>query len=362
MTVTDPPPSGAAPPPADAERILVIRLGDLGGFVQSLAAARVIRDYHFGGRITLLTTDEFKPFAEKCPYFDVVEAGGRPREPKQIADLIGRIRKTKYDMVYDLQGSARTNNYFLGLKPWPPRWSGVAPGCSHPCLNPARETMHPLDRFADQMYEAGIAPAYPPGEAPSPDLTWIRTALRDPPRLQPEYFSIKGRYVLIVPSAPETAAATPATPATTAAAAAEAGGEPPFWPADRYAALAQAIAARGLVPVVLGAAGEREIANRIARVEPKARNIVSRTDLFQAAALAERCAAAVGPETGLMHLAVAAGAPCVLLCAAGATPITAPRGRSGVLSVLAPAMANLPVADVERAIGNLGAYAGGPQV
>jgi ADP-heptose:LPS heptosyltransferase len=329
------------PAPQSAKKVLVILLGDLGYFIQGLAAAKVIREHHFGARITLLTTPPYKTFAEKCPYFDVVEADGKPTEPRDIARLIAHIRSQKFDMIYDLQNSGRTNNYFHGLKPWPPLWSGAASGCSHPAHNPARETMHPLDRLADQLHAAGIGPpeGYLIGAAPLPDLSWIRMSLRDPPRLRPEYFGFKAPYILIIPGSSTEHAHR-------------------RWPPEKYAELAGVIASRGLTPVLVGAAPDRDAANAIAKDEPRAKNIVARTDLFQVASLAEHAAAAIGTDSGPMHIAAAAGCPCVVLFPYDAnTDILAPRGAGGVLTVLAPELADLPVADVDRAIGNLGAYA-----
>ena len=103
-----------------ANKVLVIQLGDLAAFVHALGAAKRIREEHVGARITLLTTEAMRPLAEKAPYFDTVEADGKPKEPQAITQLIARIRAAKYDMIYDLEGSNRTNNYFHGMRPWPP--------------------------------------------------------------------------------------------------------------------------------------------------------------------------------------------------------------------------------------------------
>ena len=335
----------SGPMPADARKVLVIKLGALGDFIQSLAAARMIRDYHVGARITLLTTDPFRDFARACPYFDVVESDGRPRDPQDVAKLIARIRAARYDAVYDLQTSGRTGNYYLGLRPWPPRWSGIAPGCSHPHANPERENMHTLDRLADQLHEAGLGPrdGFPVGQAPLPDLSWIRTALRDPPSLQPAYFGINGPFVIMIPGAsahrPEKR-----------------------WPAERYGELARKIAERGVIPVVIGAQDEREAGTVVARMEPRAKNLVTRTNLFQIAALAAKANAAVGNDTGPMHIAAAAGAACVVLFSADSNPAkVAPRGRSAVLALTAPSLADLPVDDVARAVSNVGGFSAEPR-
>src|SRR5690606_2115726 len=83
-------------------RVLVIQLGGVGAFLQALAAVKLIRERHVGARFTLLTTEATKELAEKSPYFDTVEADGKPTEPQAITKLIARIRAAKYDMIYDL--------------------------------------------------------------------------------------------------------------------------------------------------------------------------------------------------------------------------------------------------------------------
>ena len=35
-------------------------------------------------------------------------------------------------------------------------WSGIAPGCSHPHGNPRRDSLHTIERQAEQLAAAGI--------------------------------------------------------------------------------------------------------------------------------------------------------------------------------------------------------------
>lgn len=45
-----------------------------------------------------------------------------------------------------------------------------------------------------QLAKAGL------GDAPlMPELTWLRSTMRDAPRLLPDYFGIRGPYVLLLP-------------------------------------------------------------------------------------------------------------------------------------------------------------------
>ncbi len=315
-----------------AKRVLVIQLGGVAEFVQSLAAAQAIRDAHVGAHITLLTTETTSALAEKAPYFDKVEADGKPKEPQAITKLIARIRAAKFDMIYDLEGSNRTNNYFQGMRPWPPKWSGPVAGASHAYIDPERAQRHPLDRYAAQLAVAGLAA----NEALLPDLTWVRGVMRDAPRLSPDYFGLRGRYILLLPRGAESEVAR-------------------RWPEAKYIDLAKRLVRHGVTPVVLGGPEERAIGAAIAKEEPRAKNLVTRPDLFQCAALAERAAFVVGDDVDLMHVAAAAGAPCLVFLSSQANPDrAAPRGRGGVIALTASVIADLPVEQVERQVRNCG--------
>lgn len=315
----------------EINRVLVIQLGGVGEFIAALAAARRIRDFHVGAHITLLTTETTQELAKQCPYFDAVEADGKPKEPQAITKLIARIRAAKYDVIYDLEGSSRTANYFQGLRPWPPMWSGPVSGASHAYTDPKRSELHPLDRYAEQLAIAGLAVEGAPMMA---DLSWLRSVLRDPPRLKPDFFGIRGQYVLLMPRGGEGA-----------------------WPQEKYIELAGRIARRGVTPVVLGGSHERAIGAAIAQAEPRAKNLVTRADLFQSIGLAERAAFAAGENVELMHVAAAAGAPClVFLSSSDDAERVAPRGRGGVVALTAGVIADLPVEQVDAQLRNCGVY------
>lgn len=95
------------------------------------------------------------------------------------------------------------------------------------------------------------------------------------------------------------------------------------WPAERFAALFRALAAGplpGAVPLILAGPGPQEaaLAAPLAALLPDAIDAVGRLDLPEVAACLQSCAAYVGNDSGLMHLAAAAGTPTIGLCAATA--------------------------------------------
>jgi len=320
---------------AEANTVLVIQLGGITEFVQSLAAAQRIRDAHVGARITLLTTETTKDLAEKCPYFDMIEADGKPTAAPAITALIKRLRVAKYDIIYDLEGSSRTGNYFQGLRPWPPLWSGPVSGASYAFTSVDRAAINPLDFYQGQLTAAGIAAANTPLV---PDLTWVRGVLRDPPRLRPDYFQIRGPYVLLLPRGTDAEANR-------------------RWPEEKYIDLARRIARGGVTPVILGGPQERPIGAAIAKAEPAAKNVVTRPDLFQTIGLAERASFAVGDDVELMHVAAAGGAPCLVFLSSLNNPDRAsPRGKGGVVALTAAVIADLPVEQVDMQLRNCGVY------
>jgi ADP-heptose:LPS heptosyltransferase len=103
-----------------------------------------------------------------------------------------------------------------------------------------------------------------------------------------------------------------------------------IWPAERYVALARALMARlpGARVAVFGGPGaaERACAAPVLAALPGAVDLVGVLELAEAAACLARCALFVGNDSGLMHLAAAAGVPTLGLF--GPTPASeyAPAG------------------------------------
>ncbi|HEX2560480.1 glycosyltransferase family 9 protein [Phenylobacterium sp.] len=315
----------------EPKKILVIKLSALGDFVLALAAMRKIREAHPEAHITLLTTEPFEGLAKASPYVDAVDAGGRPQGPGAWLGLVFRLRAAKYDRVYDLQTSSRSSLMFYGFLPFPPEWSGIAWGCSHPHRNPRRDHMHTLERQADQLKHAGIWPDAPtePMSAPPPDLSWI-VDKAPAPRPGP---GVQRPTVLLIPGG-------------------SAHRLEKRWPAERYGELARALYDRGYDIVIIGGPQEGELAHKIQRILPQTRDLTGRTDFARIAALGARAAVVVGNDTGPLHLAAAAGAPTIVLFSKSSDPaLSAPRGHVAVLQ--AADLTDLPASAVLSAVDNM---------
>lgn len=107
------------------------------------------------------------------------------------------------------------------------------------------------------------------------------------------------------------------------------------WPADRFARLAirltgQGGALQGARVAVLAAGPERERARPVLdALGDRAIDLTGRTDPMAAAACLERAALYVGNDSGLMHIAAAAGVPTVGLFGPGYPAIYGPWGPRG---------------------------------
>lgn len=282
--------------------VLVIKLGALGDFIQAMGPFAAIRRHHQGQRITLLTTNPFEEIAEASGLFDEVWTGGRPGGG-DIAGWLGlrrRLRGGGFGRVYDLQTSDRSSFYYRLFWPGPkPEWSGIAGGCSHPHANPDRDRMHTMERQAEQLAHAGITMAGI-SDVASPDLSWARADL--------SRFGLNGRFALLAPGG---ARHRPAK----------------RWPAGQFADVAQALAERGITPVLLGSAEEAGLMAEIKARCPEAVDLCGQTSLLELAALGRGAAAAVGNDTGPMHLIAAVGCKSAVLFSAASDPaLCAQRG------------------------------------
>lgn len=290
-------------------KILVIKHGALGDIVLAFPSFAAIRAAHPEAAITLLTTKPFAPLLTASPWFDSIEIDGRPEYWNFIGLWRLRRRLSGFDLVYDLQTSTRSSNYFaLAGKP---RWSGIAKGCALPHENPERNAMHTRERLAEQLVVAGIM------DVPQPDLSWLTADIVK--------FNLPAKFALLVPG---SSAHRPEK----------------RWPAENFKALAQALP---MPCVLVGGSGEQ------LPLTVPGLDLIGQTSLLELAAITANASLAIGNDTGPMHLATALGVPSIVLFSAASDPHrTAPRYPDGGWPAIlrAPSLADLPVAQVIAAL------------
>lgn len=266
------------------DKILVIKLGALGDFIQALHPFAAIRKHHTCDHITLLTCKPYIELANAAGLFDRIWVDKKPRF-FAISDWIflrSQLCSGNFKRVYDLQTSDRSSFYRRLF--WPrqsPEWSGIASGCSHPHDNPKRDLMHTVERQAEQLNMAGVK------------ISKV-TDLFDSFDSSVDQFALPNDIALLVPGGamhrPEKR-----------------------WPTEKYSELAQSLSIDGLVPVLLGGASEVKILEKISMECPQAVNLCGQTSLLQIATLARQAKLCVGNDTGPMHLIAAIGCQTVVL-------------------------------------------------
>jgi ADP-heptose:LPS heptosyltransferase len=276
-------------------RILLIKLGALGDFVQATGAMAAIRAHHPDETITLLTTPGMVDLAESLPYFDEVLYD--QRLPLWRLDYLFNLRRMLrgFDLVYDLQTNDRTAFYFcLAGKP---AWSGIAKGCSLPHRNPLRNTLHTLDRLGEQLSDAGIT-----SPLPLPNLTAARGNAQ---ALIQKYHLTNPDVVGIIAGG---AAHRPEK----------------RWP--HYATLMEILVQAGRQPVLIGGVTEADLLKDLQEECSPAINLCGQTDLPTLIDLLAQLPCVIGNDTGPMHIAAAVGTPGVVLFGHGSNPaLCAPR-------------------------------------
>ena len=294
-------------PPAEIpqyKRLLVIKLSAFGDFINSFGVFAAIRKHHPDAEITLLTTSPFVELAEKSGYFNHIWTISKWKwsEPAAWYGFYRDMKKKDFDAVYDIQrnnrsqilqslsparlkefwlGGARASEIYVHTKPLPP---GM------------------LDTTQDERF-------------PIPDTTWLETDI--------SRFNIGAPFVLLVPgSAPQHPGKR--------------------WPVARYAALAQKIQKDGYTVVAIGSGAEEGLIQELIGLAPGIVNLCGKTSFMDIAALARKAAAAVGNDTGPMHLIAVVGCPVIALFSGLSNPAqSAPRGKSVV------ALRGIPIETIE---------------
>lgn len=304
--------------PQSKQNILVIKLSALGDFIQALGPMQAIRQHHPEAEITLMTTKMFESFGEKCGYFDRVIVDSRPKwhNFSGWTNLRKQLRKGNYDRVYDLQNNDRSCFYF---KLFPlrkkPEWVGTAKGASHQNTSKERTAGLSFEGHKQTLEMAGLK------NIKVDQLEWVKEDLSD--------FDLKTKYALIVPGC------APQHPQKR-------------WSAENYAKLCNRLSKQKIQPVLLGTDSEKDVTSKISELCEESLNLTGQTSLFQIAALAQNAHAAIGNDTGPMHIIGPTGCKSLILFSENSKPERhAPKG-SDIRIIQKQKINDISVKDVEE--------------
>jgi heptosyltransferase-2 len=220
---------------------------------------------------------------------------------------LGRqLRGESYTRAIVLPRSAKA-----ALVPWfarVPRRTGFRGEWRYGLLNDVRKLDKRLDQTVKRFVALGQEPAEQPLESLDADLRpRLRADLDNLARLRTEHALTPGaRLIALMPGAEYGVAKR--------------------WPAAHYGEVAAMLAGAGADVVVLGSAKEREIGDAViaAAGNARVRNLCGRTALADVVDLLSAAAVAISNDSGLMHVAAAAGAPVVAIYGSSSPAFTPP--------------------------------------
>lgn len=278
----------------DARKVAVLRANGLGDLVFTLPALEALRAAYAGAEITLLGTARHAALLAGRPgpvdrvmalppSRGVNETDG-PERPEALDRFVAAMRAEGFDIALQLHGGGRYSNPLV-------RRFGARVTAGFRTADAA-----PLDRWV---------PYCPLQHDVVRHLEVVALVGATPVTLTPR-LSVTAR------DRAEAASLVP-------------GGDAPLvllnpgatdprrrWPAERFAAVADALAAGGMRIVLNGAAGERRLTAQVAgAMRAPAIDLAGRLSLGGLLALAARARVVISNDSGPLHLASAAGARTV---------------------------------------------------
>lgn len=299
-------------PPVETGRVLVFRHGQLGDMIVALPAIWVIRrlwpqaqltllcDVH-PGRKYVLGSEVFRGAGlfDSIEHYEVPDEseGALPKTVRRIR-LLARLRAGGYGAVVYLAPSIRKAEHVSRDARFF-RWAGARRiyGASYfPTVptkqpgQPFRTAGHEADLLLARLAADGL-PVPPPGRgslelglgaAETAEVDeWLRPLPSDGGR----------RWLGVGPGSKMPAKR---------------------WPLERFGAVTQALVQQHDVwPVVFGGTEDREAGEQLLAACGRGHNAAGRLGVRASALALRRCALYLGNDTGTMHLAAAAGVPCV---------------------------------------------------
>ena len=117
------------------------------------------------------------------------------------------------------------------------------------------------------------------------------------------------------------------------------------WP--HYKSLATRLVKSGITPVILGTQAERDVINDIFGACPEAVDLSDKTNLMEIAGLSRKAVAAIGNDTGPMHLIATTGCRSIVLYSGASNPTLCAQRGPHVQIIRKDQLADIEVEEVE---------------
>lgn len=308
---------GAVPPHRrwTQSRILIVLLGAIGDVVRALPLLTRLRHGYPGARIAWVVEPAAAPLLHGNAALDEVLVFDRPRRARAFLQLLAAVRAYRPDLTVDLQRHLKSGVIS--------RASGAPVRLGFHRRN-SREgnwlfnthAIDPMPHLSSKLQQ-NLAFADWLGIEDVPIAFGLQLTAAEEQRIEALLAGVR---------APFVAAFVGSTC------------ESRLWFPERTAAVADTLAGRGVSTVLVGGAGDVELASAVvpaAQFPPL--NLAGRTTLRDLIGIFQRARAAFGPDCGPMHIAAAVGTPVISLWGATSAARSAPWGsESGVIIGAAP--------------------------
>ena len=307
------------------KNILIIKPSSLGDIVLALPALAALRKSFPDAQISWLIRPEFAPLLENHPHLTEIisfdrkflgKAWFNPLALGALLSLIRRLRRSKFDAVFDFQGLFRTAclAWLSGCK----KRFGMANArefgrifYTH-SVPQNQDCIHVVDYYLKIVKTAG---------ASNIDVEFVFpqdvTAADSVRKLLVRHGIEPDNYAVLVPGSAR---------------------KDKHWPVERFATLADRIWPQfGLSIVAAGNSSEADLANRLKGLaDVPVVNLAGQTSLMELVALLKAAKLVVTNDTGPGHIAAALGTPLVMIFGHVNPARLSPYGRNDCVVAIEP--------------------------
>jgi lipopolysaccharide heptosyltransferase I len=292
-------------PKIDAQRILLVLHGSIGDVTRALPLAQFLRAGYPKAFIAWSVEAPSAPLLEGNPAIDEVILFDRRHWWKSFGGFLRQIRRRKFDLVLDLQRHLKSGviSRFSGATHRVGFHHADAKECNwlfnNLFIERCGNNISKLDHYFKFAEFLGLPKAPPRWDFALSEV--------ERNRVDKHLVDVDGPFAVLFLGTRW---------------------ESKNWFADQIAACADLLRREHQLSVVfLGGANDRQLAEQsLALVGPGVVNLAGRTDLREAVGIIARAKVAVGPDTGLMHIAAALHVPVISLWGATDPVRTGPYG------------------------------------
>jgi lipopolysaccharide heptosyltransferase I len=305
-------------------KILITKPSSLGDIVLALPALRALRMSYPEAKISWLIRPEFAPLIENHPFIDEIiifdrkllgKAWFHPGAFGALLSLIRKLRRGKFDVIFDFQGLFRTASlaWLSGCK----KRFGMANAREFATIFYTHkipqniEDIHMVDFYLKIIKAAGASDfgvefVFPTNSDAEDSVNKLLVS-----------HGIKGNYAVLISGSAH---------------------RDKCWPSERFAQLADKISSQhNLSIVAIGSGSESETVEEIKEnAEVPIANLAGQTSLSELVALLRCAKLAVSNDTGPGHIAAAVEIPLVLIFGRTNPVRLVPYGRKHCVMAIEP--------------------------